>query len=87
MGTASTTPFARSSPCRRRIRTRLYRDGAEVWHSVSEPVAADPANFARGSLQVPARLDPGNYLLRVDLEDRDTRDMPVAWQWAKLRVR
>ena len=69
------------------IRTRLYRGGAEVWHSMSEPVAADPANFARGSLQVPARLDPGNYLLRVDLEDRDTRDMPVAWQWAKLRVR
>jgi VWFA-related protein len=69
------------------IRTRLFRDGAEVWHSMSEPVAADPANFARGSLQVPARLDPGNYLLRVDLEDRDMRDMPVAWQWAKLRLR
>lgn len=69
------------------IRTRLYRDGAEVWHSMSEPVAADPANFARGSLQIPAGLDPGNYLLRVDLEDKDTPYRPAAWQWAKLRVR
>jgi VWFA-related protein len=68
------------------IRTRLYRDGAEVWHSMSKPVAADPANFARGSLQVPAGLAPGNYLLRVDLEDKYNYT-PAAWQWAKLRVR
>jgi hypothetical protein len=69
------------------IRTRLYRGGAEVWHSMSKPVAADPANFVRGSLLVPAGLAPGNYLLRVDLEDKYTRDTPAAWQWAKLRVR
>jgi VWFA-related protein len=69
------------------IRTHLFRDGAEVWHSKSVPVAAEPANFARGSLEVPAGLDPGNYLLRVDVEDRDTPYMPAAWQWAKLKVR
>jgi hypothetical protein len=69
------------------IRTRLFRDGTEVWHSMPEPVSADPANFARGALQVPARLAPGNYLLRVDLEDRNAPGAPAAWQWAKLRVR
>jgi hypothetical protein len=53
---------------------------------MSKPVAADPANFARGSLQVPAGLAPGNYLLRVDLEDKYNYT-PAAWQWAKLRVR
>jgi VWFA-related protein len=78
---------ARPNLDRLEIRTRLYRGGAEVWHSISAPVAADPANFAGGSLRVPAGLDPGDYLLRVDLEDKYTHGLPVAWQWAKLRVR
>jgi VWFA-related protein len=69
------------------VRTRLFRDGAEVWHSMSAPVAADPANFVRGALQVPDRLAAGNYLLRVDLADKYTPYTPTAWQWAKLRVR
>jgi hypothetical protein len=78
---------ARPNMDRLEIRTRLYRDGVEVWHSMSAPIAADAANFARGSLQVPAGLNPGNYLLRVDIEDRYTPYTPTAWQWAKLRVR
>lgn len=72
---------------RMEIVTRLYRGGAEVWHSMPEPVSADPANFARASLQIPDRIAPGNYLLRVDLEDKYAPDVPTAWQWAKLRVR
>jgi hypothetical protein len=69
------------------MRTRLFREGVEVWHSAATPVAADAKNFAGGSLEVPKGLDPGEYLVRVDLEDKDSPDAASAWQWAKLRVR
>ncbi len=69
------------------MRTRLFRDGAEVWHSTPVPVTADAALFARGSLEVPKGLDAGDYRVRVDIEDKDTPETASAWQWAKLRVR
>jgi hypothetical protein len=69
------------------MRTRLFRDGVEVWHSTPVPVAADAAYFAKGSLEVPKGLDAGDYRVRVDIEDKDAPDTASAWQWAKLRVR
>ena len=73
------------------IRTRLYRDGVEVWHSAPVPLTADTKKsegyFASGSLEVPKGLDPGRYLVRVDVADKDTPGTAGVWQWARLRVR
>jgi hypothetical protein len=69
------------------MRTRLFRDGVEVWHSTPSPVAADAGYFAKASLEVPKGLTAGDYAVRVDIEDKDTPDTASAWQWAKLRVR
>jgi hypothetical protein len=73
------------------MRTRLFRDGVEVWKSAATPLATDAAKtagvFARGSLEVPKGLDPGNYMVRVDVEDKGTPDAASAWQWAKLTLR
>jgi hypothetical protein len=68
------------------MRTRLFRDGVEVWHSAAMPVeAAD--QFIKGSLDVPKGLDPGNYMVRVDIGDKARPDTASAWQWAKLTLR
>ena len=73
------------------LRTRLFRDGVEVWHSASTPLAAAARKpegyFASGALQVPKGLDPGRYLVRVDIGDKDTPDAASVWQWAKLTLR
>jgi hypothetical protein len=72
------------------MRTRLFRDGVEVWHSGVSPLVADTKKtegfFASGSLEVPKGLDPGRYLVRVDVEDKDTPDAASVWQWAKLTL-
>jgi hypothetical protein len=72
------------------MRTHLFRDGVDVWHSEATPVAAEAVKsegyFAKGSLEVPKGLDPGKYLVRVDIADKDAPDAPAAWQWARLRV-
>ena len=72
------------------IRTRLFRDGVEVWKSAAMPVETDAkkaANlFARGSLEVPEGLDPGKYLLRVEIVEQARPDTISAWQWAKLTL-
>ena len=73
------------------MRTRIFRDGVEVWKSGETPVEADATKttgyFAKGTLEVPKGLDPGGYMVRVDVGDKDTPDAASAWQWAKLRVR
>ena len=71
---------------RLQMRTRLYRDGVEVWHSERAPVA-EAADFAKGALRVPPGLSAGLYQLRVEISDADAGDTPAAWQWAKFRVR
>jgi len=73
------------------MRTRLFRDGVEVWHSGETPLGADTKKaegyFASGSLEVPKGLDPGRYLVRVDVGDKDTPDAASVWQWARLTLR
>ncbi len=53
------------------------------------PVESDaqkrPSFFARGSLEVP-KVDPGRYMVRVDVSDKALPDTVSAWQWAKLTV-
>src|SRR5262249_48867051 len=65
--------------------TRLFRDGAEVWHSQPAPLILDPARFGTGALVVPNGMPGGTYLLRVDVEE--SPGTPLAWQWAKVRIR
>ena len=73
------------------MRTRLYRDGVEVWHSDPAPLAAETTKtegyFAEGSLEVPKGLNAGRYLVRVDVVDKDAPDTANVWQWAKLTLR
>jgi VWFA-related protein len=75
------------------IRTRLFRDGAQVYESSPEPVDTGAAKaagrvFTHSSIQIPANLEPGDYLMRVDVEDQLTPPRHTqAWQWARLRVR
>jgi hypothetical protein len=72
------------------MRTRLFRDGIEVWESAAMPVETDAKNkasfFARGAIEVPNGLDPGNYMVRVDITDKAQPNPVSAWQWAKLTV-
>ncbi|MDR3700377.1 MAG: VWA domain-containing protein [Candidatus Sulfopaludibacter sp.] len=65
------------------MRTRLYRNGAQVWESAPLPVAG---SAARGSFEVPRGLDPGRYMVRVEIAEK-AADNAVAWQWAKLTLR
>jgi hypothetical protein len=72
------------------MRTRLFRDGAQVWESAAMNVETDAKKaasfFASGSLQVPKGLDPGKYMLRLDISEKERPDIVSAWQWAKLTV-
>jgi hypothetical protein len=72
------------------MRTRLFRDGVQVWESAAMPVETDAKKaasfFARGSFEVPQGLDPGKYMVRVDISDKALPDTVSAWQWAKLTV-
>lgn len=85
---ASAGPQAKAE--RLAMRTRLFRDGVQTWESTAMPVEADEkkmANFfARGSLEVPRGLEPGKYMLRVDIVEKVHPDTVSAWQWAKLTV-
>jgi hypothetical protein len=71
------------------MRERLFRDGAQVWESAAMPVETDAKKaasfFVRGSLEVP-KIDPGKYMVRVDISDKTLPDTVSAWQWAKLTV-
>ena len=73
------------------MRAGLYRDGAEVYEGPEIPVAtgapgAIPA-FATTAIQIPADLPPGDYLMRVEVEDRvPPPHHGKAWQWARLAI-
>jgi VWFA-related protein len=73
------------------MRTRIFRDGVEVWQSAETPVETDATKtagtFAKGALEVPKGLDPGKYMIRVEVSDKDTPGAPSAWQWAKLTLK
>jgi VWFA-related protein len=81
---------AQSKTTQLAMRTRLFRDGVEVWNSAAMPVETDakkaPSFFARGILEVPKRLDPGKYMVRLDIFDKARPDTVSAWQWARLTV-
>ena len=72
------------------MRTRLFRDGIQAWESAAISVETDAKKtasfFARGSLEVPKGLDPGKYMLRVDIADKARPDTVIAWQWARLTL-
>ena len=63
--------------------TRLYRNGTQVWESAPTPVAGP---IAGGSFDVPPGLDPGRYIVRVEVAGKSA-DHALAWQWAKLTLR
>jgi VWFA-related protein len=72
------------------MRTLLFRDGVKVWESVAAPIETDAKKtaslFAKGSLEVPKGLDPGTYMVRVDIDDKAQPNTVSAWQWAKLTL-
>jgi len=73
------------------MRTRLFRDGAEVYESPAAPVAVDTRKaghvFTSAAIEIPANLQPGDYLMRVEVEDQLPPPRHAkAWQWVRLRV-
>jgi len=72
------------------MRTRLFRDGVEVWQSAAMSVETDAMSkeisFAKGAIEIPKGLDPGKYMVRLDVSDKTQPGQVSAWQWAKLTV-
>ena len=72
------------------LQTRLFRDGVEVWKSEPAPIEPNekkaPLFLARGSLTIPNTIEPGKYLVRVDLSDKSAPESVLAWQWGRLTV-
>jgi len=73
------------------IRTKLFRDGVDVYESPAMPVETGTSTagraFTHGAIDIPASLQPGDYMLRVEVEDRLPRpDHAMAWRWARLSV-
>lgn len=74
------------------VRTRLFRDAAQISESPAAPVLTDARKsaaqfFTRGEIDLPAGLAPGEYLLRVDVENATAKKPQLAWSWARLTVR
>ena len=73
------------------MRTRLFRDGAEVYESPAAPVAMGTRKagraFTSAAIEIAANLQPGDYLMRVEVEDQLPPPRHAkAWQWVRLRV-
>ena len=73
------------------LRTGLFRDGVEVYESRATPVITGASMtgraFTNGALQIPADLPPGDYLVRVEVEDGNPPPHHGrAWQWARLAI-
>ncbi len=66
------------------MRTRLFREGVQLWQSAASAVEGPTV---KGALEVPKGLAPGTYLLRVDLASQTDPEHPAAWQWARLTLR
>ena len=76
------------------MRLHLFRDGVEAWKSAPIPVESGVKEspkttmfLAKGSITIPKGMEPGKYLMRVDLCDQAQPDTVTAWQWAKLTVK
>jgi hypothetical protein len=74
------------------VRARLFRDGKEVFAGTPASVNLEKSSgvepFAKSELELPADLEPGEYFVRLDLKrSGEGEDVPVAWQWTRLRVR
>jgi hypothetical protein len=74
------------------MRTRLFRDAEQISESPAAPVVTDARKnatqfFTRGEIGIPAGLAPGEYLLRVDVENPTAKKPQLAWRWARLTVR
>jgi len=72
-------------------RCRLYRDGQPVYDSGLSPLGGAKGKsgqlIANGRLQVPAGLDPGEYYLKVEVDDStDGKSSVTAWRWAKVTI-
>ena len=73
------------------MRTRLFRDGAQAYESPATPVAMGERKaghaFTSAVIEIPANLQPGDYLMRVEVEDQmSPPHQSKAWQWVRLRV-
>ena len=74
------------------MKTRLFRDGVQISESASLPIDTDEKKpgsrfFSRGAIQLPSRLDPGEYFLRVEVVNPLAPPKSnTAWQWARLWV-
>jgi hypothetical protein len=74
------------------LRTRLFRDAEQIAETPAVPVVTDAKKsasqfFTRGEIDIPAGLAPGEYLLRVDVENPTAKKPQLAWRWARLTVR
>jgi hypothetical protein len=74
------------------LRTRLFRDSEQIAETPAVPVVTDAKKsasqfFTRGEIGIPAGLAPGEYLLRVDVENPTAKKPQLAWRWARLTVR
>jgi VWFA-related protein len=73
------------------IRTHLFHDGAQVYESEAKPIETSASKatpfFTRSAIDIPSSLDPGDYLMRVDVGDQlPSPHQAKAWQWARLSV-
>jgi hypothetical protein len=74
------------------MRTRLFRDGAEVYLSPAIPVSTGASTstarpLTQSAIDIPASLPPGEYMMRVEVEDQlPPPNHAVAWRWARLSV-
>jgi len=73
------------------MRTRLFHEGAQVYQSPATPIqlGAPKAGraFTKAAIEIPANLQPGEYLLRVEVEDQLPPPRHAkAWQYVRLGV-
>lgn len=74
------------------IRTSLFCDGAQVYETAAKPIEARASKtagrfFTHSAIDIPSSLEPGDYLMRVDVEDQlSPRHHARAWQWARLSI-
>ena len=74
------------------MRVRLFRDAEQLYESPAKAVVPTTKKgsaefFTLGELQLPAVLAPGEYLVRVDVENPTAKKRQLAWRWARLTVR
>jgi hypothetical protein len=71
---------------------RLFRDAKEIHATAPALVETDAKKstgqfYTRGEIGLPADLEPGEYLLRVDVKSDGGHKPQLAWRWARITVR